>query len=370
MKKITQREIKYIKNELWNKRMLDLPIREICIYVLYRIEELVKIGIATSYNEIRYNLCEVGPGKRRLDPWSLDIVIGSRFLKRLSNLVFHGQAGINFFANKNSPYSLINKIIKLKTNIINEVQKLQRSHAVQENLQGLIIKTVQRNNCIVSNSIKNPEDSFVECEIHHNKIADRNLLIRFYNTEEWVYPDSNAIWSLFKKAFKIKCIPILLAPHIHGSCFQLFKNLGMFARANYYLFMPDKRNKIIESITNPEEQRILDLSNFKFGRYESIKSGLTYGEFHVLTKLLSSTIPKYYDSFSISLEKMSRKLIPLLSEEFKEFVVQEKESWEINDRINSVRKFIALAKLGRVTELKKMIRRSEKLIRSLHYMTR
>lgn len=370
MKKITKREIKRIKNELWTKRLLDLPPREICIYVLYRMETLMQLAIVLSYNELKYNLCEVGPGKRRIDPWTLNIVLQSKFFKKLSNLVRRDYADFTFFTNKNAPLSLLNGLLDAKAKIMSRLQDLEKSREIQEKIVELISNTTQRNNCAVLNSSINLESPFVECEVSHKKLEAKNLLIRFYNKEEWIYPDSYEIWDLFKRAFSLKCIPILLAPRIHGSCFQVFKNLGMFARANYYLFITDKYNGVIESLAEAEEKRIIDLSSLKFGQYENIKSELIYGEFQVLTKLLVSTIPKYYKSFSINLEKMYKKLIPLLDVDLSEFIRAKDKVMDAKEKISSISRFISLVPMGRITELKKIIKRNEKLIRGLHYISR
>ena len=367
MKLTTVRRIRSIRGKLWDRRLLDLPADEIGIYLLYRVEELVKLGIAISYREIRYNLCEAGPGKRRLDPWSLDILLTSNLISKLSSLVVSGKNNACFFYDKNSSRSLVRKIVGIKTAIIRKAQKLATSKELQENLKKLIIDTVNRNNCIVSDSTVDFEKGFVQCEVHHHKIKDKNLLIRFYNTDEWIYPDGYEIWSLFEKGFEVGSIPILLAPNIHGSCFQLFKDLGMFARSNYYVFLSDELHKVIDSTARREEKEVLDFSNFKLGRYESVKSKLAYGEFDVLAKLLSITIPKYYESFCSNLDMMSRKIVPLLGGELKFLLVAKKRSEEIKQRVQSLKKILMLVKLEKVIEMRKMIRRNEKLIKSLNY---
>jgi hypothetical protein len=370
MKKITKREVKNIKSKLWAKRILDLSSREICIYVLYRIETLMQLAVALSYNELRYNLCEVGPGKRRIDPWALDIVVQSKFFEKLSNLIKRDYSNLFFFVNKDPPSSLLDNVLETKAKIITKLQSIEQSKEVQENIVELISNTAQRNECTVLKSFVNVEHPFAECEISYKKLSSKNLLIRFYNKGDWIYPDSYEIWDLFQKAFNSRCIPILLAPRIHGCCFQVFKNLGMFARANYYLFISDKYNTIIESVADTETRRILDFSNLKFGQYENIKSELAYGEFQVLTKLLSSTIPKYHESFSVNLERMYKRLIPLLSEDLKELFNKKRTYLDMKERLGFIRKFVNLVPLGKITELKKIIKRNEKLARGLHYTSR
>ncbi len=351
--------------------MLDLPKREICIYVLYRIEELMALGVATSYNEIRYNICEVGPGKRRLDPWSLDIVIKSKFFGRLSTLSQFNQNEILFFVKESSSSGLVgDDIIKLKTSIIGKIQEIERSNEVYIKLQELIKNTVDRSNSIIMSFTKNSKETYVECQVHHSDVKDWNLLIRFYNIERWLYPDSHEIWSLFAEAFRVKSIPVLIAPRIHGSCFQLFKSIGMFARANYYIFMPDTLSNIISSMVTAEEKSILDLSGFKLGRYENIKSELAYGEFDILKKLLSVTIPQYHTIFCENLVKRFKKLIPLLNEASNDFFAHTNQARKEMDRVKAISKFIEIAKLGRILEIKKMIKRNQRLIKSLQHTTR
>lgn len=290
----------------------------------------------------------------------------SASFNRLSTLGSQDRAGIRFFFRGNSSSYLVKNITRLKARKIKRTHELAVSEKVQEALRELMISTAQTNSCPVSNAVINRRNAFVECQVHHPKIAGRNILIRLYNTHEWIYPDSSAIWSLISKASKNGCIPVLLAPHIHGSCFQLFKSLGMFGRANHFVFISQRQKGVVESVSVPVGTEKLYLVGFKFGRLENIAAQSAYGELPELTELLSSTIPRFYHSFSANLEKTYQKLMPLVVKRLGEQVTRQKEHRSMAVRLDSLSHFLASAKLRGVVELRKMIKRDRALIKSLN----
>ena len=234
-------------------------------------------------------------------------------------------------------------------------------------LAELIKITAHRNECVVIDSAEDPKCLTVDCEIHKKEIPNNNLLIRFCNAPEWIYPDSHILWTLFEKALEKKHIPVLIAPYIHGSCFQLFKSLGMFARANYYLFTPEKVNKNMEFVTNHDGVASEHLLNFSYKRCESVRATLAYGEFDVLAQLLSSTIPAHYHSFFASSEKMFKKLLLSENTAVKDLILNNKrlERGEMQSRIEFFSQLLDSVSLGRITEIKKMLKRCLKLIKAL-----
>jgi len=77
--KITKKLQKEIIRKLDNEKLYNLPFEEICIYAVYRLEELIKQTFVVSLDEVKYRFCEAGHGNRRFDPLILDIVLNTKF---------------------------------------------------------------------------------------------------------------------------------------------------------------------------------------------------------------------------------------------------------------------------------------------------
>jgi len=174
---------------------------------------------------------------------------------------------------------------------------------------------------------------------------------------EWIYPDSWQIWELYNTAYKVGAVPVLIAPRIHGSCFQLFKALGAFARATYYFFMKEDAPSLIDSWLKGKERDFMQRLKFSPCKNESINSDNFPERFSALSFLLGKTIPDNVDDFSEQLNKKSKKIVLLLNKDFK-FLLSKSPDVDVKQRHDRINKMLSL-KIGRTNDIKKMIQRNE-----------
>ncbi len=282
-----QNTISIIKRKLDSISMLNLDPEEICAYINYRIDKLLEENRELSYYDLRYHLCELGPWKRRIDPFSLEIVLHSKLFQYISAYKLKTINDIEFIIGASMSDSLIDEEIKLHAIIIDAIKNLTKHPQVLKFVNELLVSNCEARNFKVIDSSINFQEKSIECMISTESIFKKNVLIRYHNNGDWIYPESSEIWSLHTKASQINCIPILLAPRIFGSCFQLFKNIGMYGRSNYYIFLPNNFKTSMIVINN----NAINLSKYIFSRYETIMKRMEYNIFNELDDLLVKIIP-------------------------------------------------------------------------------
>ncbi|MGB3113354.1 MAG: hypothetical protein WBC00_01870, partial [Candidatus Omnitrophota bacterium] len=201
--------------------------------------------------------------------------------------------------------------------------------------------------------LEDKDKTYVEFKLKSKEFND-GLLLRFYNTNVWVYPDSWQIWDLFHRASLDRSIPVLIAPKIHGACFPLFKAIGMFARASHYLFTDKGLEEIKNAVLDQTENDFCQLGRISFGKIDGLPSKYRDERFAGVKHLLTEIIPNYHDSFMIKLNRAIGKA-NRLPEKFKNpsnFVIEPKE------RIQKIKELLGL-KLGHLKSVGDMIKRNE-----------
>lgn len=173
-----------------------------------------------------------------------------------------------------------------------------------------------------------------------------NLSIRYYNNREWFYPDNNEIWELYKHSAKIDSIPIMLAPYFHGTCFQLFKSIGIFARSTYINLIDTNNYSLIQ--------------NIKIGRFVPIEQMADSKELIELSYLLTVTIPQLYLSFGKHLKQSYIKILPILENKLNDMTNSHHNNYI--QQIKFIERMIKLFRLVGINEIRRFAKRSRNWI--------
>jgi len=334
MSYLLKKKISQIKKKIIKRHILELSFSEICLYAQHRISNLLSNSVAASREEIKYNLCEVGPGRSRIDPWTLEIVLQSSTFQSTITLESIDAGNNVFYFRSRDAKQGVEEAIKLKTPILANINALLEKRGVFSNLTETIQNIAQINGYELHNDIYYGE-GFVDWEL---RSEDSNLLIRFYNTRNWIYPNGSEIWSLVLKAHEANLQPIILAPFIHGACFLIFKRVGILGRSLYRSFTAQEMPKM------PPEKELLEI-NYSTGRF--VNSGDDLPE---VSSLLERTIP----SLSGTLKKTLRKEMP-----HKELMLASKSCYDRNmqEQLSSLRKISDLLELPSRHKIGSLIQR-------------
>lgn len=228
MSYLSKNKVSQIKRKILKKHVLELSFSDICLYAQHRINNLLLSAGAASHNEIKYNFCEVGPGRSRVDPWTLEILLNSSFFQRSPILQKNigGEIPHFFFRSKDAKQG-IEEAIKLKTPLIKEIDALMSQVELFTDLIEVLQNIAEAHSYKLENKFIDKDKQFIDLELHS---LEQKILIRLVNNQSWIYPNSNELWSLAIKAHASNLQPIILAPFIHGSCFLIFKRMCHFSR--------------------------------------------------------------------------------------------------------------------------------------------
>lgn len=336
-----------LKKKLWKnkKNILHNSAKDIILYTSYRISELLKKIPFISFLELRYNLCEVGYGRNRLDPLSLEIILNSESFKKLLPLKqIIKEKNVIFFIKSGTDLMSYDKLINVKTGVINEIEQAKKTKNLYENLRKLIVSICEENNCAISNYNDNLENDFIELEIANNN--GQRFLLRYHNREDWLYPYSDIIWKLYERAYEKECIPLIIYPYIHVSCFPVFKNIGIYARTTYFTFLDDEVIDITKPILKLNDEGLTQFIDF--GKYDNLNSRLKNWNLNNLLNMISKEV---YDSSLIKLKKEYKIVKPM-------FKIK---SNDITEKIKSIEAVFKTLKMGRNKNFKKSIQTYKRL---------
>ena len=354
MYKITKKATKPIIKKLADNSVFTLSPEELCIYGAYRLLNLLDEYEVAYIDEVRYRICEIGPGRRRFDPLMLDIVLASKFFRENvdNQYMYHRE---NWFYSGGSSSEI--KVKGIKEAIINDVYASSSSERLFEAIKKRMYGITTKNGYSVLDMEVDKNQKYVQLEI---KRKGQALLLRVYNSIEWIYPDAWQIWRLAEDASEKKCVALLVAPRIHGSCFQLFKALGLLARTNYYFFTEKSMNKIRKGIIKSDMVDI-DLS---LGKIASPSEDAFANSFSNIEHLLTQTVSKYYDtSYTRFAEKFDR-IQSLVTKKAKLLLNRPETGFTVIDRIKKIKTVLSM-KIGHLNAIKDMVKRSEGLIKEL-----
>lgn len=181
MHKNSKKALSGIMSYLKGGRLADLPFEKACSYIVYRIGELIRNSKAVSYNEIKYNLCETGPGKRRVDPLLLNIVLDSKRFGEISLFKRLKFGGIDFYSYDDFSQESIRSIVELKARVVQRTNRLAGSGEAQEIIAKLIKEIARHNHFDCLSLNKSIDSGFVEGKLESNH-NDKKLFIQQCNS--------------------------------------------------------------------------------------------------------------------------------------------------------------------------------------------
>lgn len=356
----TKKKTREVLRRVKESSVFKLSSEEICIYMVYRLIELVRNENVIGYDELVYRFCEVGPGNLRFDPLAVSIFVNSKSCKELFEQNANRRKDGYFCSDDQY---LTNQLVNIKTKLAETIKGKTSSGnclmLLKQNLK-ILFKESDYN---ASKVLINKNKVYLEFIVKSEKIKG-NILFRFYNTNEWIYPDSWHIWDIFQRAHRKGCIPVLVAPRIHGSCFPLFKSIGVLARMTYGVFAEQSIDEIKTKVLNDAEKDLLFLRAKSLPRIYSLSQSAEMQCFDGVKQLITISIPKYINTFKIRFEKMEKKIIPYLKNELKHLLNCHTFVLEPSERLLRIKDILSL-KLGHLNAIQDFVRRHEELISEL-----
>lgn len=353
--KISKQTTNKVMSKVKQSSVFRLSSEELCIYLAGRLVDLIRRESVVEHDELRYRLCEVGPGNLRFDPLSVNIFIDSRKGQdlltengiKLKDDYFHSNIG-----------TLKAEILKVKSKIIESVNKQIYSQRTSMLLKQKLEELFKGSNYSIVKSLVNK--NYLEFVIKMRKQTG-SVLVRVYNTNEWLYPDSWQIWDIFQKANMEHCGPILIAPKIHGSCFPLFKALGVLARTTYSPFTEQSMDEIKEEVLNKKDKALISVREVSPIKVNSLAINSTAQSLKGIEQLFTIAIPKYLDEFKIRFEKSAKRIIPHLLADLKPLLNDKEDIIKPTERLLRIKGILAL-KVGHLNLVKDFVKRNEDLI--------
>jgi len=354
--RITKKKVKEILKKLKRSGTYRFPFADLYIYAGYRLIELIENEHVVHYDELMYRFCEVGPGNRRFDPLTVDILINSdlyskyceKFTIKRKNQWFHKESGgldIQFF--------------KIKEKIFKAIKESSETKKLFELLKNALEAIFEACGYTTESFLINENNKYLEFRLKSKKLGG-DLLLRFYNTNDRFYPDSWQLWDLFQKAHKEDCIPVLIASRIHGSCFPLFKALGIFARVTYCLFTDQSAEEIKNTVLNEDEKRLFSFKNISLCKINSMPGGSENPAFEGVKQFLEVVVPGYFEAFKLRFDKTAKKIAPLLDGQFKHLLSSESSNLRTTERISRIENILTL-KIGHLNIIRDLVKRHKNL---------
>jgi len=134
------------------------------------------------------------------------------------------------------------------------------------------------------------------------------FLIRYITNDQWIYPYSNEIWSLYKDSNEKDYFPILVAPRVHGICYSLFKTIGMLGFNPFSIYVYKRTLEKIKKVSLPITAPI----DFRPGTFIAIEDDLKRGNdalrYFVDNILVNIVNSKKHNQFTSSRRKLQDKL--------------------------------------------------------------
>lgn len=198
---MSQKVINEIIKKLYKGPMLALSPEELREYFSYRFRNLLRHRYILTVSELKYLLCETGPGNLRFDPEFITPFLREQIYR----------SDLTRALEKDSEFSeSINTIVSRKIKIQEGVSKPFQSGEVYRSFEKVFEKFLG--------------DSLVYNAERKAFIGQyQNIPVCFFiRNGEWVMPDEHFL-SDVRFSRDNKFLPIFIAKKIHGSMFPLFK---------------------------------------------------------------------------------------------------------------------------------------------------
>jgi len=349
--------IKAVKDKVIRSSISRLSSTELCSYLSYRLVELINRENIVSYDELLYRFCEVGPGNLRFDPLTVEAFLESKLCEDLfaKKSIERTEGWICFKTDGAGKISA-----RMKRKISDGIEKSVYSKECLKALKKDVLKVIEGAGYGILSSIINDKKHYLEILLISSQ-PKRRILLRFYNSNEWIYPFSGQIWKLFKEAGNKECIPVLVAPRIHGSCFPLFKAIGILARSTYGLFSMKSSDEIKESVLNTDERELLSIRNITVGKIYCLSRGEADQYLECLRQLLEIAIPAYFEPCKIKVGITQKKLSRLPQDVVVNFSGFQGSKQNVKEKISSIESILTL-KLGHLNPLQALVKKLNALI--------
>lgn len=357
--KANQKSIKEVKVKLKNSSVSKLSPEELVIYLFYRLRELINNEFVVDHNELLYRLCEVGPANLRFDPLTVDAFLESDISQRLFGKESIERKNGWLYAKGGS---LVEARTKIKQKISEEIGESTGSLNCLKILKKRMSSIAKDSGYDIDSSLIDVKRKYIEIILKSAELKGR-ILLRFHNDNEWIYPFSWQIWEMFQEADKKGCIPVLVGPRIHGSCFPLFKAIGILARATYGIFSEKNLDEIINKILDTAEKAHLSYRKVAPGKIYCLSRESTDG-LEGVKQLLSAIVPDYFVPSKKRFDQTSKKISPALDVKLQYLLDHKSSKLDVEERISRIKNILTL-KLGHLNALQDVVRRHEALMKGL-----
>lgn len=357
--KATQKSIKEVKAKLKHSSVSKLSSEEVVVYLSYRLIEIINSEFVVDHNELLYRFCEVGPANLRFDPLIVDAFLESKMSLRLFNN--------NSIERKNDwmyekDGSLIEALTKIKKKISEEIRHNLISPDCLKVLRKSISGVINESGYNIESNLIVGKKKYVEFILTSIQLKGR-VLLRFYNDSEWIYPFSWKIWEMFQEAGKKRCLPVLVGPRIHGSCFPLFKAMGILARATYGIFSEKSLDEMIDKVLDSADKAYLSYRKIAPGKIYCLSHKSAEG-LNGVEQLLSIIVPAYFVSSKKRFYQTSKKISSVINVKLQYLFDCKSSELDVEERIARIRSILAL-KLGHLNTLRDVVKRHEEFIKEL-----
>ncbi len=358
--KVTLKSIKEVKAKLTRSSVSRLSPAELCVYLSHRLIELINNESVVDDEELLYRLCEVGPGNLRFDPLTVGVFLESKMCRDLFDKNSIERKGSWFYA-KNG--DMDEAIFKIKHKISEVIKENIASKNCLKLLKCEVSKIIRDFDYDVESCLINDKKQYIEFILTSTKLKMR-ILFRFYNSNEWIYPFSWHLWELFREAGKNRCVPVLVAPRIHGSCFPLFKAIGILARATYGLFSEKNLDEIKEKNLDASEKALLSFQRIAPGKIYCLSHAVVAKDLEGFKQLLVTVVPAYFESCKKRFDQTSKKIGTHFNDKFQYLLDPQSSKLDVMERIARIKDILTL-KLGHLNALQDVVKRQEDLIKEL-----
>jgi len=314
------KKIEGIARQAFHLGIFSLSPSELIQYYIFRTSRFLKNNCIISQLEHNYLMCETGLGKIRFDPELNDILTKKIYKiidKKMELLILNNYI---FFCKQNLKEDIRNSIINEKLKLMELIQSDYNNAQLKSDISNILIKTLKPKAQI--GKVELLSDS-IQIEF---TLEDIKFIIKYLIGNKWIYPYSQEIWSLYHECKMRNLFPVVIASGILGSCYSLFKSIGIlgFKALDIYVYkktLTECNNFIISYGTALEEGTSSSLHfktsidhpyDFTIHSMAVIEDGLQNGdnslkEFtdSVLTKLISN---KNYLKFITTRNKLQKEL--------------------------------------------------------------
>lgn len=358
--KTTQKNIKEVKAKLKHSSVQKLSLEQLLVYLSYRLIELIDNEAVLDCNELLYRLCEVGPANLRFDPLTVEALLESEVSRDLFKASFIEREDSWFYLKKDYQKDVLSRV---KHKIVEEIKENIASSDCLKLIKKKVSSVVKESGYGVISCSINEKRKFLEFILISETLQGR-ILLRFYNDNEWIYPFSWQVWEVFQAAGKQKCIPVLVASRIHGSCFPLFKAIGVLARSTYGIFSEKNHEKIVDKVLDSNEKSLLLYRKVAPGKFYCLSQAETK-DLEGVKQLLLTVVPAYFSSSKKRFDQTVKKINPILNAPLQYLLDPQSSRLGVKEKVARIKGILTL-KLGHLNALQDVVKRHEALIKELN----